>query len=73
MGLKAQRMKPVMGLSAIIGETGEIVELLNPSGKVLLNGEIWNAISVSGMMKPGERVRVKEVKNLILYVEPLNA
>jgi membrane-bound serine protease (ClpP class) len=72
MGLKAQRMKPVMGLKAIIGETGEIVELLNPSGRILLNGEIWNAVSVSGKMNPGEKVRVKEVKDLILYVEHLN-
>jgi len=38
-----------------------------------MHGEIWNAISVSGMINTGERVRVKEVKNLTLYVELPNA
>jgi membrane-bound serine protease (ClpP class) len=72
MGLKAQRAKPVIGIEAMMGATAEAVELINPSGKVLLNGEIWNAISVSGMINKGERLRVKEVKNMTLYVEHLN-
>jgi membrane-bound serine protease (ClpP class) len=72
MGLKAQRRRPVMGIAAMTGETAETIDVLNPSGRVRIQGEIWNAVSISGMVNRGEKVRVKEVKNLTLYVEHLN-
>ena len=72
MGLKAQRRKPVIGIESMLGETAETIDALNPEGKVRMLGEIWNAVSVSGMISKGEKVRVKEVKNLTLYVEHLN-
>jgi len=71
MGIKAQRRKPVTGIKALIGETGMTLDELNPSGKVRMHGEIWNAISVSGMIRMEEMVRVTDVKNLILYVEQM--
>lgn len=72
MGLKAQRRKPLMGIESMVGGTAETVDLLNPSGRVSMQGEIWNAISVSGMINKGEKVRIKQVKNLVLYVQHLN-
>lgn len=69
MGLKAQRRKPVIGIESMLGEIAETIDDLNPTGKVRMQGEIWNAISVSGNISKGEKVRVKEVKNLTLYVE----
>jgi membrane-bound serine protease (ClpP class) len=72
MGLKAQRRKPVMGIESLMGETAEVFDVLDPSGRVSIQGEIWNAVSVSGMINKGEKVRVNEVKNLTLYVEHLN-
>jgi len=72
MGLKAQRRKPVMGLESIVGETVEAYETLNPSGRVFLQGEIWNAVSLSGTILKGEKLRVRDIKNLILYVEQMN-
>jgi membrane-bound serine protease (ClpP class) len=69
MGLKAQRRTPVTGMQAMIGKIAIANDLLNPSGKVNIQGEIWNAISISGMVAVGEKLRVKEVKNLTLYVE----
>ena len=72
MGLKAQRRKPVIGIESMLGETAETIDALNPEGKVRMLGEIWNAVSVSGMISKGGKVRVKEVKNLTLYVEHLN-
>lgn len=71
MGLKAQRRKVLTGLEALIGATGETISELNLSGLVLVNGENWNAESVSGAIAKGEKVRVKEMKNLKLYVEPI--
>lgn len=69
MGLKAQRRKPVIGIESMLGEIAETIDVLNPAGKVRMQGEIWNAISVSGNINKGEKVHVKEVKNLTLYVE----
>lgn len=69
MGLKAQRRKPVMGIESMLDEIAEAIGPLNPAGKVSMQGEIWNAISVSGNIDMGEKVRVKEIKNLTLYVE----
>ena len=72
MGIKAQRRKPVTGIKALVGETAITLDELNPSGRVSIHGEIWNAVSISGMINTGEQVRVREVKNLVLYVEHTN-
>jgi membrane-bound serine protease (ClpP class) len=72
MGVKAQRRKVATGLEALIGDTGEVVEMLAPAGTVLVQGEIWNAESLSGHINTGEKVRIKAMKNLKLYVEPLS-
>lgn len=69
MGLKAQRLKPVTGIETLIGSKGEAINLIDPAGMVKVNGEMWNAASLSGKINPGENVIVKEIKNLTLYVE----
>ena len=71
-GIKAQRRKSVTGVEALTGYIGEVLDGLDPSGTVKVNGETWNAESVSGSIGKGEKVRIKEIKNLKLYVEPLN-
>jgi len=70
-GIKAQRHKVVTGLEALIGDTGEVITILSPTGTVQVQGEIWNAESMAGTINPGEKVRIKEMKNLKLYVEPI--
>lgn len=72
MGLKALQRKPVTGIESMLGETAEIFESLNPEGRVRIHGEIWKAISVSGKMEAGEKVRVMKVKDLTLYVEHMS-
>jgi len=69
MGLKAQRQKVVTGIEGLIGETGESLDTLEPTGTVMLQGEVWNAESISGKISKGEKVLVKEMRNLKLYVE----
>ena len=71
-GIKAQRLKVVTGIEGLIGDTGEVMDLLDPAGTVKVQGEIWNAESLSGMIGKGEKVRIKEMKNLKLYVEPVD-
>jgi membrane-bound serine protease (ClpP class) len=72
MGLKAQRAKPVTGVDGMIGETGEAIDALSPAGRVRVHGEVWNAISNSGNISKGEMVRVRELKDLTVYVERIN-
>ncbi len=70
-GIKAQRGKVVTGMEAVVGDTAEVLDLLDPAGTVRFQGEIWNAESLSGRIEKGERVRIKEMKNLKLYVESI--
>jgi membrane-bound serine protease (ClpP class) len=73
MGLKAQSRKPVTGAESMVGETAVVFEELNPSGKVIIHGEIWNAVSLSGTVSVGEKLRIKQVSNLTLFVEHLES
>jgi membrane-bound serine protease (ClpP class) len=73
MGIKAQIRKPVMGVESMLGEIAEVIDNLRPEGKVIFKGEIWNAISQSGSLGKGEKVRVKAVRDLHLLVERINS
>jgi membrane-bound serine protease (ClpP class) len=72
-GIKAQRLKVVTGMEALIGDTAEVIDLLDPTGTVKVQGETWNAESLSGVIGKGQKVRIKEMRNLKLYVEPVNS
>ncbi len=72
VGLKAQRRKVVTGKEALGGSTGIAMATLNPEGIIMLDGEIWNAESVSGEIKEGESVKVREMKDLKVYVEKIS-
>jgi len=70
MGLRAQRAKPVSGGNAMIGQTAVTIGNLDPDGQVNYMGEIWKAISPSQRIGANEKVIIKEIKELTLYVEP---
>lgn len=72
MGLKAQRLKPTTGVEALIGMTGTAKEILNPTGMVLVNGELWQAESLSGQVNPGEKIRVKNMQGFKVFVEKVS-
>lgn len=69
-GMKAQRLKVQTGIDGIIGAIAEVTEQLTPTGIVKLQGESWNAESLKGHIGAGEKVKIIEMKNLKLYVEP---
>jgi membrane-bound serine protease (ClpP class) len=69
MGLKAQRLKPATGAEILIGELGESFQNLNPTGQVRVNGDVWNAESISGLINKGEKIKVTGIKGLTLLVE----
>jgi len=73
IGIKAQRRKVVTGAEGLVGATAYSLDILDPVGKVEFQGEIWNAESITGKIGQGEKVLVKEIKNLRLYVEKLTS
>jgi membrane-bound serine protease (ClpP class) len=72
LGIKAQRRKIVTGKEGMTGAIGEVIDMLAPTGTVKVLGELWNAESVSGNINKGEKVRIKEMKNMKLFVEPIH-
>jgi membrane-bound serine protease (ClpP class) len=69
VGLRAQTRKVVTGIEGLIGATADSLDTLDPAGTVMLQGEVWNAESIAGKINKGEKVLVKEMRNLKLYVE----
>lgn len=70
LGIKAQRATPTTGREGLIGETGEALTDLSPSGTVLLHGELWAAETTTPVIK-GERIKVLAMKDLVLYVDKM--
>lgn len=68
-GLRAQKRKVVIGIEAMVGAIAVALDTLDPTGTVKLQGEVWNAESIAGKINKGEKVLVKETRNLKLYVE----
>jgi len=67
--LRSYRRQPLTGAKGLVGEFGEAAVALEPSGKVFVHGEYWEAISRAPIPKGG-RVRVVKVVGLLLEVEP---
>jgi membrane-bound serine protease (ClpP class) len=70
IALKARRNKVVTGEQGMIGEVAIVCAPLTPSGKVFVQGELWDAVSPANV-DAGRRVVVRRVENLVLYVEPV--
>ncbi len=69
LGLKAQKNKIQSGEEGLMGSVGEALEDLTPKGRILVEGEYWNAKCSTNVTK-GENVRVKAKKGTLLIVEP---
>jgi membrane-bound serine protease (ClpP class) len=67
--VKARRKKTMLGPAGMVGEIGVARTPLAAEGKVMIQGEIWNAVS-SADIAAGEPVRVRGVDGLVLKVEP---
>ncbi len=66
--IRARRNKVLTGPEALIGSIAIAQQALDPRGQVMVHGELWFAESPSPV-SAGERVRVREVRNLTLLVE----
>ena len=68
-GLRAQRQKVQTGREGLVGAVGVARSQLGPEGTVSVQGEIWTAESVDGVIPAGSRVRVTQVDGLRLRVK----
>jgi membrane-bound serine protease (ClpP class) len=68
-GLKAQKSRPVSGIEGFIGETGVVLQTIDPQGSVQVHGEIWDAITTGGRIEKGEMIRVVAMKHFLVTVE----
>jgi len=53
----------------MIGKTGIAYTMLRPSGKVNIEGDIWDAKSEESYIEKGEKIIVKRQEAGQLYVE----
>lgn len=53
---------------SLVGKTGTAATVLRPSGKVLLDGEYYDAVALRDFIEKGEEVVVKRYENFQLYV-----
>ncbi|RKY87072.1 nodulation protein NfeD [candidate division KSB1 bacterium] len=68
LGLKAQMKKASTGKEGIVGMIGTARTDLDPEGQIFVAGELWKAYS-DEKIKKGEKVKVIEMKELLLKVK----
>ncbi len=68
-GIKAQFGKKKTGSEALIGMKGITMEMLSPEGRVRVNGEFWNAVSVEVYIAAETEIEVVAVNQFKLTVK----
>ena len=68
IAVRARRNKTVQASAALVGKFGEARTALSPAGKVLLDGELWDA-SASTAVPAGAKVRILAIQGLTLTVD----
>jgi len=71
MGVRAMRRQPTTGSEGMVGLVGVAKTALTPQGKILVHGELWDAISEQSL-QPGDQVEVTRMEGLRLYVKPVS-
>ncbi len=60
----------IMGEHGMISKKGVVLENCNPSGKVKIGSEIWNAESIDGkFISKQENIIVRDINGLLLIIE----
>lgn len=69
LGYEAFRLKKQTGKEAMIGQRAVVKKPLDPKGKVLFAGELWNAKSVDGLAISSNEVEIVGKEGLMLIVK----
>ncbi|MGC1462666.1 MAG: nodulation protein NfeD [Terracidiphilus sp.] len=72
LALRARRRKVLIGADAMVGCRAVAMEPLAPEGHVLVEGEIWRAVSGDPVPK-GANLRVVSHEEMLLHVAPDSA
>ena len=67
-GIRAHRRQVSAGREDLVGRTAEIKTALNPKGTVLVEGELWMAVSEDGQAETGDEVIITKVDRLTVWV-----
>ena len=67
-GIRAHRHQVSAGREDLIGKTAEVKTALNPKGTVLIEGELWTAVSEDCQAEPGDEVVITKVDRLTVWV-----
>ncbi len=68
--LVTHRMQPMTGVEGMVGKIGTVLADIDPIGKVLVNGEYWDARTSGVVIPAGDSVRVVAVGDKQIDVEP---
>lgn len=71
MAWKTRHQKSVSGIEGFIGLEGTARTEINPLGQILIQGEIWEAVS-SEPIRKGETVEVTAIEGLKLHIKRSN-
>lgn len=66
--VKAQRHPVRTGREEMPGKTATVRQTLDPKGLVFYDGELWTAVSDSGVISVGEDVTIERVNGVVLRV-----
>jgi membrane-bound serine protease (ClpP class) len=69
LAVRARRIKSRLGPSSMVGSSARAMEPLTPEGHVLVEGEIWRAVSTKPV-SAGASLRVVSLDQYLLHVEP---
>ncbi len=70
--VRARRRKHLLGADALVGSRASAMEMLDPEGHVLVEGEIWRAVASEPVQK-GATLRVVGHEQYLLHVAPVDA
>ena len=66
--IRSQRRRPATGKEGLVGKVALAHSVLDPTGMVYVEGELWTATSEAGRIEVGEEVVVTKVEGLKLRV-----
>lgn len=69
MGVRAMGRQPTTGREGMVGLVGVAKTSVAPQGKILVHGELWEAISEQPL-QPGDQAEVVKLDGLTLHVKP---
>ncbi len=72
--LRSRRRKVVTGREGLVGSEGVVRVELRPGeeGMIHMQGELWRAMTLGGVIRVGERVVVERAEQLVAYVRPVH-